>query len=99
MNGPNGFTFGAPWYPWPAYSYYPSYYYPYYPYYYPYPAAVSYPYPAAVSAAPPVYIERGGDVAAADSPYWYYCRDSDAYYPYVKQCAGSWERVPAQPAR
>jgi hypothetical protein len=82
-----GFVFGGPlWYGygWPGY-------YPYYsqPYYYGYPAAVS---------VPPVYIERGQEVAA-ESPYWYYCRESDTYYPYVRQCSGDWERVPAQPAR
>ena len=86
-----GFVFGGPlWYGWPGYYpyYYPSYYYPpYYP---------SYGYPAAVQA--PVYVERGGDVVA-ESPYWYYCRESNTYYPYVKECPAGWERVPAQPAR
>lgn len=93
-----GVAFGAPfWYPWPGYAYSPYPAYPYYPYAaYPYPY---YGYPAAVSVPAPVYIERDRDVAASDSPYWYYCRESDAYYPYVKQCSGSWERVPAQPAR
>jgi hypothetical protein len=28
---------------------------------------------------------------------WYYCRDPEGYYPYVKHCYGSWEPVPAQP--
>ena len=90
-----GFAFGG-WYP---YSYWPGYYaYPAYPAYYP--AYYPYAYPAAVGySSPPVYIERDREVAAGDSPYWYYCRDSDTYYPYVKQCSGSWERVPAQPAR
>ena len=31
------------------------------------------------------------------SHYWYYCPDSRAYYPYVRECAGGWERVAPQP--
>lgn len=29
--------------------------------------------------------------------WWYYCRTSKAYYPYVKSCRTEWERVPATP--
>ncbi len=78
-----GFVFGGPlWYPAPAYSY---------PYAYP-PAVV-------VNPAPRLYIERDDPAIARESSpgYWYYCRESNVYYPYVKECAGSWERVPAQP--
>ena len=25
--------------------------------------------------------------------YWYYCRDSQTYYPYVQECASPWDRV------
>lgn len=37
--------------------------------------------------------------ATAQPPagYWYYCRDSGRYYPYVAQCRSPWERVPAMP--
>ena len=28
---------------------------------------------------------------------WYYCADSRSYYPYVRDCPGGWQRVPAQP--
>ena len=59
---------------------------------------VSYgPPPVAVQQAPP-----------ADSPapqpdqYWYYCQDSQAYFPYVKQCPHGWLKVVPQaqpPAR
>ncbi len=28
---------------------------------------------------------------------WYYCDAAHAYYPYVKQCAGGWRAVPANP--
>lgn len=34
-----------------------------------------------------------------DSPpaYWYFCREANGYYPYVSQCPGGWEKVPATP--
>jgi hypothetical protein len=82
-----GFYFGAPLYgPW----YYPP------PAYYP-------PY-APVYQSPPVYVERG-DVpaapAAAPAPpqqsYWYFCAASQAYYPYVNECPGGWQRVTPRP--
>lgn len=84
-----GITLGAPlWYPGP--------------YYYPYPYSY-YPAPVVVQPAPRVYVERDDaavlqNPAPASSPYWYYCRDSDTYYPYVRECASPWERVPAAPA-
>jgi hypothetical protein len=84
-----GFVFGGPlWYPGPVYPY---------PYSYSYPYAYS---PAiVVPPAPRVYIEREDRVAreSSDPGYWYYCRESNTYYPYVKECAGPWERVPARP--
>ncbi len=83
-----GFVFGPPvyWhYPGP-YNYYPP------PYYY-HPPVVAAP------AAPTTYIERGdarsGPEQAQD--YWYYCPEAQAYYPYVKQCAGGWQKVAPQP--
>jgi hypothetical protein len=30
-------------------------------------------------------------------PDWFFCRDSNAYYPYVRECASPWQRVPSQP--
>jgi hypothetical protein len=52
-----------------------------------------YPYPDYVS-------ETYYDVPASDDAgdYWYYCRDPEGYYPYVRNCHVSWEPVPAQPA-
>lgn len=82
------------------YHYYPHYYPYYYPRYY-YPAPVVVPAPA----APPVYIEQSPPAAAAPSSptqgsgaYWYYCRDSQTYYPYVQQCASPWQQVVPQSA-
>jgi hypothetical protein len=80
-----GFHFGFPgWYaPW--------YYAPAPVYYYPSPPVVVQP------SSPPVYIERS-DVVPEGPGTWYFCRESNTYYPYVKQCAGGWTRVPAQPS-
>ena len=79
-----GFAFGGPFYPAPYYYYPPPYYY--------YPPAVVVPQP------PQTYIERG-DSAESDAAqsYWYYCAGAKAYYPYVKQCPGGWQRVTPQP--
>jgi hypothetical protein len=87
-----GVFIGAPIFPY----YYSPYYYP--PSYY-YPPAVVVP-----PAAPPVYIEQstapGAAVAAAptqtQSAYWYFCPDSQTYYPYVQQCASPWQQVVPQ---
>ena len=86
-----GFYFGVP----GPYYYYPPPYYYYPPRYY-YPPTVAVPAPSA-----PVYIEQPS--AAAPPPaaapssssraYWYYCRDSQTYYPYVQQCASPWQQV------
>jgi hypothetical protein len=87
-----GFYFGVPIY---APGYYPPYYPPYYasPYYYP-PAPVVY-------SSPPVYVEQGAAQAAPPQAQtqgdWYYCTASKSYYPYVGECPGGWQRVPAQP--
>jgi hypothetical protein len=75
----------------------PWYYHPY-PYYYPAPAY--YPAPVVYPAAPTTYVEQGQPEASsaprADN-YWYYCPGAKAYYPYVKECAGGWQRVSPQP--
>jgi len=83
-----GIAIGGPF--WDPSWYYPSY---YYPYYYPdYAPAVEVP------STPPVYIERGQPAdPSAPSDVWYYCPDSKTYYPYVKECPGGWQTVPAQP--
>jgi hypothetical protein len=97
-----GVYIGAPYYGSAYYPYYsPAYYSPaYYPstYY----SAPYYPPVAAAPYAPPAYVENGAPPAPAYAPqaqqnWWYYCAQSRTYYPYVKQCAGAWQRVPAQP--
>jgi hypothetical protein len=79
-----------------AFGYYGApYYYPPYPYYY--------PSEVGVPASAPVYVEQGQPGPTASAPpaqnqsYWYFCRESNGYYPYVNQCAGPWQRVSPQP--
>jgi hypothetical protein len=54
-----------------------------------------YPYyatsPAVVQQAPPAY-----SPAPQPEQYWYYCQESQAYYPYVKQCPQGWMKVVPQ---
>ena len=65
----------------------------YYPPYYSY-----YPPAAAVPSTPQAYIEQDEPAPSSAPPaVWYYCPDSNAYYPYVKECPGGWQTVPAQP--
>ncbi len=60
--------------------------YPYYPYYpYNYYGAP----PVVIQQQPPAYVQGNPD----PSSYWYYCQDSQAYYPYVKECPGGWMKV------
>lgn len=77
------FYLGLPLYPRPYYPYYP-YYYPYYP-----PEIVTVP------VDPPVYIERGVPKSTQQLPagFWYYCRDPEGYYPYIKECPSGWQQV------
>ena len=83
-----GIYFGVPgpYYYYPRHYYYPRYYYPPSVYYAPAPSA-------------PVYIEQSPPAAppapssSSAGAYWYYCRDSQTYYPYVQQCASPWQQV------
>lgn len=82
-----GFGFGFPgyWYA-PGPYYYP----PAYPYSYP-----AYGYPA----APTSYVEQAAPPMPAQpqGQWWYYCAEAQAYYPYVRECAGGWQRVAPTP--
>lgn len=50
-----------------------------------------------VTPAAPVYIERDPAQTEPVQGYWYYCAEAGAYYPYVKNCPGAWQRVAPQP--
>ncbi len=50
--------------------------------------------------APVTYVEmapvaEAGTVQPANS--WYYCKNPEGYFPYVKTCPSGWQTVPAQP--
>jgi hypothetical protein len=63
----------------------------------PYPYYYGYASPVVVQQAPTQYIQQDpGSPSAA--PYWYYCPNAGAYYPYVKDCPGGWMQVVPQPA-
>lgn len=70
---------------WPYWGWYP------YPYYAPYPSQV-----VVVPSEPTTYVERT-QPAPDSAAYWYYCADAGAYYPYVKECPGGWQRVAPRP--
>lgn len=54
--------------------------------------------------SPTLYVEqsRAPEAAAQEPAYWYYCAESQTYYPYVEQCPGGWQTVtpqaPSEPA-
>lgn len=86
-----GIVIGPYWGP-SFYSPSPYYYPPYYPYSYP-PVIIE-------RQAPQVYIEQPqapAPAAVAPPNYWYYCAATNAYYPYVKECRGGWQKVLPQP--
>ena len=85
-----GIGLGYPYWGWPGY-------YGYYPYYYPPYAYYPGYYPPYASAQSQVYVEQPQAQPAQPSGYWYYCADSRAYYPYVKECPAGWHRVAPQP--
>ena len=73
-------------------------------YYYGPPSVTYYSTPSYPAYALPQeqYIERDPPPAQSSSSsdashYWYYCPDSQTYYPYVKECAGAWQRVSPTP--
>ena len=71
-----------PWYPYYYGPRYPYYYGPWYPYYYA-------PPPFIAQDQPGIYVQP--EQQPAD--YWYYCKDPQGYYPYVKKCPDGWMKV------
>jgi hypothetical protein len=60
----------------------------------PYPA-YSYAPPLVIESEPQVSVQRPSSAAAPT--YWYYCVDTQAYYPYTQQCPGGWLKVAPTP--
>ena len=67
----------------PGWGFWDPLYYPYYPYYAP-PATI-------VPQQPEEYILPAPQ--RDEAGYWYYCKGSRGYYPYVNRCPGGWLRV------
>jgi len=74
----------------PRWYYSPGYYYGHDPYYYPLAAYAPEQDVVFVEQAAPDPLPSAR--AQADS-YWYYCTDSNTYFPYVQTCATPWQRV------
>jgi len=101
-----GFYFGSP-YPFFPYPYSP-YAYPY-PYAYsPPPVVITQPQPQvyieqgnSTNSAPASPAQITPPAASAGNSntqnYWYYCEQSDGYYPYVKECPAGWKQVTPSP--
>lgn len=72
----------------------------FYPWYYGYAVPV-FPYSVySETAAPVEFVEMNPAPAADDAAnVWYYCQNPQGYYPYVKSCAGGWQKVPVQPPK
>ncbi|MBP6279517.1 MAG: hypothetical protein KA388_07115 [Rhodocyclaceae bacterium] len=49
--------------------------------------------------APQVYVEQPQAYAQAapTNNDWYFCEAAQAYWPYIKECPGGWQRVVPQP--
>jgi hypothetical protein len=86
---------------------------PYYPYYYYPPAPVVVRERVIVREPLVYYDENGNPVppaqaqvqaqpsvqpqSGAPAPTWYFCPDTQTYYPYAQTCASPWQRVVPQP--
>jgi len=63
--------------------------------------------PPVYYAPPPVVVQPGYDAPPAYAPpadeagpnpgLWYYCNNPQGYYPYIRECNGQWQTVPANP--
>ncbi len=56
--------------------------------------------PVVVREQPVVYVEQQPPGATAPAPqaqtqqpYWYFCQDTQTYYPHVQNCATPWQQV------
>jgi hypothetical protein len=54
--------------------------------------------PAPSASQPQVQPAPSAQPQPAQGPEWFFCKDSSTYYPYVRECASPWQRVPAQPS-
>jgi hypothetical protein len=83
--GPGTYWYGSR-YAYPGWAYPP-----------PYPSTVYVPPPVVVSPPPPiVWVERPPEQAAPAAPvpgFWYWCAESQGWYPQVPECPAGWLQV------
>lgn len=75
---------------------------PYHPYPLYWPRVYVPPVAPVVVMPPPIYVEQQhapATVPTLEPGFWYYCNEAQAYFPYVQQCPGSWQKVAPQPSR
>jgi hypothetical protein len=76
----------------PGWGWWDPFYYPYYPYY----PSYTQP-PVVIEQQPQEYVMP--ETQSEQTSYWYFCRNPQGYYPYVKRCPGGWMKVvPTPPA-
>ena len=46
---------------------------------------------------PPAIVQTGPQSPAEGAPAWFFCPDSQGYYPRVRTCASTWQRVMPHP--
>ena len=56
----------------------------------------SYPAPIVQEPLEEIYVQPAPPQPATTG-YWYYCRNPEGYYPYVKQCPDGWMKVVPSP--
>ena len=76
--------------------------YGYWPWYFPLAYGYGLPYYGTTfyADAPVVYVQMApADQSEAVQPSnsWYYCRNPEGYFPYVRECPSGWQTVPVQP--
>ncbi|MDD4915607.1 MAG: hypothetical protein PHW13_11305, partial [Methylococcales bacterium] len=88
-------------YGYPYYGYGYGYAYPYGGYGYGYGYPYAYPYfSGGMGGQSITYIQQNAPVAQQNPPgYWYYCRNPEGYYPYVKECPQGWQQVSPTPQK
>lgn len=76
------------------------------PYYHPYYHDPYYSRPIVIQEQPVIYTEQAPAIQAAPAPmapppgpqvqqqnFWFFCQDTQTYYPHVQNCATPWQRV------
>ncbi|MBV8633601.1 MAG: hypothetical protein JO002_03860 [Burkholderiaceae bacterium] len=73
--------------------------YGWWPWYWPWTYGMPYYGTSFLVEAPVTYVEMAPSDSGAVQPAtsWYYCKNPEGYFPYVKTCPSGWQEVPIQP--